>query len=276
MIARLSGRATALVGLLVLSSTGLASVSASTPADSSATSFDCSTEARAYPERWQAEGATFLGKVLSSRTLAPEFRVVRFAVQRHYAGDIGETVTVRTACVETRFRIGERYLVSSRGYRPATGRIDTVGFGSAASVAWHVADDGSIKLLGYGAGLGGPPAPYLTRPDTVVEAAHAVAFGTQKEGWCTGGTDHKKVRWHMEVDKVHAMLQVVVFLDGHRERTWTVDLYHDYARFFHRTGLLAQTDLEIARERPDTDGPDRMGFRATQSDGEVCRGVITY
>ena len=80
----------------------------------------------------------------------------------------------------------------------------------------------------------------------------------------------------MEVDKVYAMLQVVVFLDGHRERTWTVDLYQDYARYFHRTGLLAQTDLEIVRERPDTDGPDRTGFTATQSDGEVCRGVITY
>lgn len=236
--------------------------------------FDCSAEARSYPDRWAAEGATFVGRVLSVRKLADEFRVVRFAVQKVHAGDIGDRVTVRTECVETRFRTGERYLVSSAGFKPATGRIDTIGFGSYVSVAWHLRDDGSIALLGYGDGLGGPALPYLTDPDTVAEAAHAVAYGVQKEGKCDGGEDNIRVRWHMEVDRTAGGLEVILALDVRHERAWTIELFQDYARFFHRTSIR-DGDFEIVRTVPDSPGSDRIGFKALQTDGELCRGAIT-
>lgn len=262
-------RLLAAIGLTAILWSSVPAVAASSAAVPTGT--DCGTEAHTYPQRWAAEGATFLGRVVGKRTFPDRDPVYRLAVSRVFAGAIEQHVKLRTSCVDTRLRLGERYLISSSRFTTEAGRIATIIFGSAISVGWHVADDGSIRLLGYGPGLGEPPRPYLTTPDTVMEAAHAVALGTQEQGTCVGGEDHIRAQWRMEVDRIHGELEVVVSIDGRPDRHWTVELFHDYARFTKQQRI---DDFEIVRHVEDRPGTDRISFKAVQADGQVCRGVI--
>lgn len=253
--------------LAALVASPVASIAASTtPAGT-----DCAAEALAYPHRWEAEGATVLGRVTRVRTFPDRYPIYRLTVARAYAGTFGDTVTVRMNCVETKLRLGERYLISSSRFATSDGRIDAITFGSGRSVGWHVNDDGSISLLGYGRGLGDPARPYLTKPDTVYEAAHAVALGKQEQAKCVGGKDNIRARWHMEVDRIHGELEVVIAVDGRSDRHWTVELFHDYGRFTKQQRI---DDFEIVRHVKDRPGTDRIGFKAVQADGQVCRGII--
>ena len=113
----------------VLAASGGAPVAAA-PRQSTPATVDCGAEANSYPDRWQAEGATFLGRVNAVHTRPDRYPVYRLSVGRVFAGDIGEAITVRISCVETRFRLGERYLISSNRFLPTSGRIDAITFSS--------------------------------------------------------------------------------------------------------------------------------------------------
>lgn len=275
MVTRSVGRASAVLAMLALLLPGPAAarspgLAATTVPDDH---LDCATEAYAYPDRWHAEGATFLGTVTSTWRVNSITRAFRFTVEHAWAGDIGQTITLRATCVATRFTVGERYLVSSRGFWPATGPIRAVAFGSGIAVAWHVGDDGSIALKGYGAPPGDPADAYLTEPATLYEAVHAVALGKQKAGACDGGDDRRIGHWRMEVDRVHGRLDVAVGIDPRSNLDWTLDLFQDYQPVAH-VERTAGGPIDLARTLDDLSGTDRIGFVARQSDGELCRGVI--
>ena len=193
---------------------------------------------------------------------------------RVFAGNVGGVMKVAVECVGTKLEIGARYLISGNEWGADAGVIRELNFSDGSAVAWRVRPDQSINLLGYGAGTPEPPA-YLAQPDTLKEAVHAVALGIQKQGRCTGGEDNINARWHMEVDKVGGSLQVILAMDVRHDRVWTIDLFQDYEPFFHKT-RVRDGAFEVVRQVPDTAGTDRIGLWARQSDGQLCRGAITW
>lgn len=137
---------------------------------------DCATDALTWPQKGEAEGATFVGRVTGTWVTRNERRAFRFEVLHVNAGRIGDRIIVALDCVDTRFKVGLRYLVSSSVFVPGDGtRVRRLSFNDATSVAWRVPPGGDVRLKGYGPGTQWAEAPrYLSRPDTRREAVRAV------------------------------------------------------------------------------------------------------
>lgn len=77
-------------------------------------------------------------------------------------------------CVETSFRMGGRYLVSS-GVSNDGLTVKRLEHSDRFAVAWRVWPDDSVKLMGYGAGTDWDEVPaYLDDPETLREAIQAI------------------------------------------------------------------------------------------------------
>ena len=117
-------------------------------------------------------GATFMGVVTGGYEVSPIRASYRLRVARRYAGDFGSHVRLSVQCVDTRFKVGARLLISSGRAIEKDGGIARVVFDDYIAVAWRVRD-GDVFLRSYGDGF--DDAPYwATRPETVRQAVRAV------------------------------------------------------------------------------------------------------
>ena len=159
-----------------------------TLASSGAALADCGSDGFAWADRPRdVQGIAFIGTALEAVDDVPErgMRSVRFSVDEVLDGAVGATIDVTLWCVATRFVPGRRYLVSTSDTLPAPGApasSPTPGDGHAwftdpTAVAWRLADDGSIRLLGYGAGAQEQVPAWLREPTTIREAIRAILPG---------------------------------------------------------------------------------------------------
>jgi hypothetical protein len=104
---------------------------------------DCAANVEYVRSVSDAVGVTFRGRLSSVDPAAVVgWRLMRFEVERSFAGDVGRQVTVRAdAChLIDRMRVGRRYLVSSADLHAAS---------APNTVAWTIDEGNRVKLVAF-------------------------------------------------------------------------------------------------------------------------------
>jgi len=162
------------IPLLVLAMVGGGGLASAAEPAAAPAGFDCDTEGLGWPDRADVQGATFAGVIKGGYRVNFSRTTYRIKVARKYVGDFGSHVRISVQCVETRFAVGERVLISGGTYVKKDGLIARVVFSDHQAVAWRVVDsDGAVRLRGYGRGTKDAPE-WAARPDTVRQAVRAV------------------------------------------------------------------------------------------------------
>jgi hypothetical protein len=128
-----------------------------------------------WPRRLDAIGTAFTGRPVDTWVNRQGWRVFLFDVLSvKVGGPLPDRVRVRLRCVETRFRVGARYLItSSSGFR--RDGVTYFEHSSQEAAAWRVWPTDQVRLMGYGPGTEWENTPrYLDRPETLRQAVRAV------------------------------------------------------------------------------------------------------
>lgn len=137
----------------------------------------CGAGGHTWPQGEAAHGITFVGRVTGTSVQPNGTRVYRFHVLKRHAGPpLRDRVNVLFGdCVETRFKVGGRYLVSSARGGGHDGLIEEVDYRDEGAVAWRVWPTNHVELMGYGPGTPWDETPaYLRQPERLHEAIDAV------------------------------------------------------------------------------------------------------
>jgi hypothetical protein len=149
-----------------------------------AATVDCDPDGHVWPRGpEEVQGLTFAGTVveLSEGGSEPPRRIT-FRVDRVFDGPVGSTIDLSLRCVDTRFVLGLRYLVSTRDSLGVAGeeldasRLEDqeTWFTDPSAVAWLVQRGDSVRLLGYAEGAADGAPAWLAAPSTLQDAVRAV------------------------------------------------------------------------------------------------------
>jgi len=137
----------------------------------------CGGGGHIWPRGDSAMGSALVGRVTGTSVNHLGHRVYRFDVLRWlgWSPRFSDPIKIMLVdCVETSFRMGGRYLVSS-GVPNDGLTVKRLEHSDRFAVARRVWPDDSVKLMGYGAGTDWDEVPaYLDDPETLREAIQAI------------------------------------------------------------------------------------------------------
>jgi hypothetical protein len=149
-----------------------------------AATVDCDPDGHAWPRGpEEVQGLTFTGTVVElSESGSESPRRITFRVDRVFDGPVASTIDLSLRCVDTRFVLGQRYLVSTRdslgvaGQELDASRLEDqeTWFTDPSAVAWLIQGGDSVRLMGYAQGAADGAPAWLAGPSMLEDAVRAV------------------------------------------------------------------------------------------------------